>query len=45
MLEDPPVIFEEIPIQKYAFIAGTVEKICNDTNIKPPDWVYNTMFF
>ncbi len=45
MVANAPEFFEEIPIEKYAFIAGAVEKICNDSNITPPEWVYNKTYF
>lgn len=29
----------------YAFIAGAVEKLCNDSKIKPPEWVFKVKYF
>lgn len=40
IVRDEPEYFKTIPQQTYAFLAGTVEKLCNDSGIEPPKWVF-----
>jgi hypothetical protein len=45
LVKDEPEVFGNIPIQKYAFIAGSVEKLCNDSGLEPPEWVFKENYF
>ena len=45
MVKDEPEYFETISQQTYAFLAGAVEKLCNDSELEPPDWVFKKKYF
>lgn len=45
MVKEEPGEYEDISQQTYAFIAGAVEKLCNDSKIKPPEWVFKVKYF
>lgn len=45
MVKDEPESFENVPLQTYAFLAGAVEKLCNDSELEPPDWVFKEKYF
>ncbi len=40
MVKAEPEYFKTISQQTYAFLAGTVEKLCNDSSIEPPGWIF-----
>jgi hypothetical protein len=40
MVKDEPESFNNISQQTYAFVAGTTEKLCNDSSIVPPRWIF-----
>ena len=45
MVKEEPGEYEGLSEQTYAFIAGAVEKISNDSKIKPPEWVFKAKYF
>jgi hypothetical protein len=45
MVKDEPEYFKTISKQTYAFLAGAVEKLCNDSGLEPPDWVFKEKYF
>lgn len=45
IVREEPENFKELSKQRYAFIAAAVEKLCNDYNIAPPDWVFKDKYF
>lgn len=45
MVKDEPEYFETISKQTYAFLAGAVEKLCNDSELEPPGWVFKEKYF
>lgn len=45
LIREEPESFNDISKQKYAFIASAVEKLCNDSGIKPPKWVFKEKYF
>jgi hypothetical protein len=44
VLEEPDN-FKNVSRQTCAFIASAVEKLCNDYEITPPDWVFKDKYF
>ena len=45
IVREEPENFKELSKQRYAFIAAAVEKLCNDYNITPPDWIFKDKYF
>ena len=45
MVKDEPEYLDSISQQTYAFLAGAVEKLCNDSGLKPPSWVFKDKYF
>ncbi|OGO82429.1 MAG: hypothetical protein A2Y21_01315 [Clostridiales bacterium GWC2_40_7] len=45
MIKEEPGEYEGISQQTYAFIAGAVEKLSNDSKFKPPEWVFKAKYF
>jgi hypothetical protein len=45
MVKDEPEHFDNIQAETYAFIAGAVEKLCNDAELEPPAWVFKDKYF
>jgi len=45
MVKSEPEYFEAISLQTYAFLAGAVEKLCNDSDLETPDWVFKGKYF
>lgn len=44
-VHDEPQLYYSIPAATNAFIAGAVEKLCNDAGIEPPSWVFKERFY
>jgi len=45
MVKDEPEYLDSISQQTYAFLAGAVEKLCNDSGLRPPFWVFKAKYF
>ena len=43
MVAKPPN--KKLPAKQMAFLAATVEKLCNDSGISPPKWVFEKQYF
>ncbi|MCD5413404.1 MAG: hypothetical protein LR001_00130 [Clostridiales bacterium] len=45
MVIDEPEEYENISSGKYAYISGVVEKLCRDSDIVFPNWVFKEKYF
>lgn len=45
LVADEPDQYENITQRDYAFLAGTVHKICLDYKVRPPEWVIKPKYF
>lgn len=45
MVREEPEYFISISQQTYAFLAGAIEKLCNDIGLRPPSWVFRDKYF
>mgnify|MGYP000111893959 CR=1 FL=1 len=40
-----PIIYDALTKKDYAFLAGTVHKVCHDYHVRPPEWVIKDDYF
>jgi hypothetical protein len=45
MIKDEPEVFSNVSISKYAFLAGAAEKLCTDSGLEPPKWVFKEKYY
>lgn len=45
IVKEEPKQYQDLSQKTYAFVAAAVEKLCNDSNIEPPNWVFKDKYF